>query len=125
MANISIKRVYEAIAADDGLRILVDRLWPRGLKKEKAGVDLWLKNIAPSHELRKWFRHEAQKFPEFQQRYLLELREDDVKSQLVDELCELAQTRKVTLLYGAKDTVHNHAVVLQKEILHRIQSCNE
>ena len=62
MANISIKSVYEAIAADDGVRILVDRLWPRGLKKEKAGVDLWLKNIAPSHELRKWFRHEAQKF---------------------------------------------------------------
>lgn len=109
--NIRIKRVYEQPDPADGTRILVDRLWPRGMTKEKAGVDLWLKNIAPSTALRKWFGHEPAKWEEFKQRYRQELRENKEQVSLLKE-----QLKKgtVTLLYGAKDEVHNEALVLKE-----------
>jgi len=108
--NIKLKRVYEKPDEKDGFRILVDRLWPRGLTKEKAAVDLWLKNIAPTTELRKWFNHDPEKWKEFQKKYFKELKEnkEDV-SVLKDHL----KKETVTLLYGAKDEVHNEALVLK------------
>lgn len=109
--DIKIKRVYAEPSDEDGWRILVDRLWPRGLTKEKARVDLWLKEIAPSTELRKWFDHDPSKWDEFQKRYLSELKENkDAIQTLKDQL----KKGKVTLVYGAKDQEYNDAVVLQK-----------
>ena len=107
---IRTKRVYEHATRDDGYRILVDRLWPRGLPKDKAKVDLWLKEIAPSGDLRKWFSHDPEKWEEFKKRYETELKQ---KQEL---LCRIKQTEKdkrvVTLLYSAKDKEHNNAVAL-------------
>lgn len=105
-----IKRVYEEPDRADGVRILVDRLWPRGLSKEKAHVDIWLKDIAPSAELRKWFSHDPSKWAEFRSRYRQELRS---KADLLADLKEKAAKGRVTLLYGAKDQDHNEAVVLK------------
>lgn len=107
----SIKRVYEPAAKSDGYRVLVDRLWPRGLTKEKAAVDLWLKEIAPSTELRKWFQHDPEKWSQFQTKYKKELKEND---EVVDQLKKEIKKHKVTLLYGAKDEEHNEARVLLK-----------
>lgn len=106
---VKIKRVYEEADKADGKRILVDRLWPRGLSKEKANIDLWLKEIAPSTELRKWFNHDAQKWPEFKQRYLAELKQ---KPAVVEQLKTAVNEETVTLLYGARDQEHNQAVAL-------------
>jgi uncharacterized protein YeaO (DUF488 family) len=107
---IKLKRVYEEPAKTDGTRILVDRLWPRGLTKEKAHIDLWLKDVAPSTALRKWFAHDPAKWPEFKARYKAELRDNATHWALLKQ----AITRgPATLLYGAKDTEHNEAVVLQ------------
>jgi len=111
MMKIKIKRVYLQPDQDDGTRILVDRLWPRGLTKEKAHVDIWLKEIAPSTELRKWFGHEPDKWAEFQKRYLAELRNNGEQLALLKQ--EVAKG-VVTLLYGARDEEHNEAIVLQK-----------
>jgi uncharacterized protein YeaO (DUF488 family) len=111
--NVAIKRVYEDPTESDGRRILVDRLWPRGLTKEKARVDIWLKEIGPSNELRKWFAHDPQKWPEFQKRYTQELKSQAAQLAL---LRHEASHGPVTLLYGAKDEQHNQAVVL-KEML--------
>ena len=108
--NIKIKRVYEQPDQEDGMRILVDRLWPRGLTKEKARVDLWLKTIAPSTELRKWFGHDPSKWEEFKKRYLHELSENDESVAL---LRQALKKGAATLVYGASDTGHNEAVVLQ------------
>lgn len=113
---IKIKRIYEHAAKSDGYRILVDRLWPRGLKKEEAKIDFWLKEIAPSTELRKWFNHEPEKWNEFKKRYHKELA---VKQDAVQFILDKQRKQTVTLLYGAKDEQHNHAVVLQGYILHR------
>ncbi len=109
--DVRIKRVYEKREKDDGMRILVDRLWPRGLTKEKAAVDLWLKDIAPSTVLRKWFGHDPDKWDEFQNRYQQELKENRESVLLLEE-----QLKKgtVTLLYAAKDKEHNEALVLRK-----------
>jgi uncharacterized protein YeaO (DUF488 family) len=108
--TIRIKRVYQGSDPSDGKRILVDRLWPRGLTKAKAKVDLWLKDIAPSTELRKWFSHDPAKWTEFQNRYHHELKfKGDQLTTLKDEV----KQGMVTLLYGAKDEEHNEAVVLQ------------
>ena len=109
--NIKIKRAYEQPDKEDGIRILVDRLWPRGLAKEKARINLWLKDIAPSTELRQWFDHDPSKWEEFKQRYLCEIKENDEQAWLLKQ-----EIRKgaVTLVYGAKDTEHNDAVVLQE-----------
>jgi len=109
--NIRIKRVYEEPDRKDGTRILVDRLWPRGLTKEKAKVDLWLKDVAPSTELRKWFAHDPARWAEFQTRYREELRSN---KQQVSLLREEASKGPVTLVYGARDQEHNEAVVLQE-----------
>lgn len=109
--KIRIKRVYEAPDKDDGARILVDRLWPRGLTKEKAKVDLWLKEIAPSTELRKWFGHDPDKWEEFQKRYLAELKGNDGP---VAALKEQMKKGAFTLVYGAKDEEHNEALIIQE-----------
>ena len=107
---IRIKRVYQEPAKDDGYRILVDRLWPRGLTKERAKVDLWMKEIAPSDALRKWFGHEAEKWPEFVKRYRSELAK---KRELLKEVKRLERERAtVTLLYGRKDEKQNQAVLI-------------
>lgn len=107
--NLRIKRVYEPPDKGDGKRILVDRLWPRGMAKAKAGVDLWLKEIAPSAELRKWFGHDPGKWAEFKKRYRAELEENDEQAALLKEEIKKGT---VTLLYGARDEEHNDAVVL-------------
>ena len=101
--NIKIKRVYEQPEREDGERILVDRLWPRGLTKEKAGVDLWLKEIAPSTELRKWFGHDPEKWKSFSRRYETEIRH---KEDLVKVLNQKAREGTITLIYGARDEKH-------------------
>jgi len=107
---IQIKRVYEKPAKEDGFRVLVDRLWPRGLTKEKAHVDLWMKEIAPSDELRKWFHHEERNWNEFVKRYKAELAK---KKELLSELKKMVNKHgTVTLLFGAKDEKQNQAVIL-------------
>jgi uncharacterized protein YeaO (DUF488 family) len=109
---IQTKRVYEKAAKEDGLRILVDRLWPRGLTKERARVDLWMKEIAPSDELRKWFHHEGMNWSEFEKRYRAELAK---KKELLSELKKQENEHgTVTLLFGSKDEKQNQAVVLAK-----------
>jgi len=107
---VHIKRVYETPTASDGKRILIDRLWPRGLTKEKAKIDLWLKDIAPSAELREWFGHDPAKWDEFQKRYTREL---DANPAVLAELRHELESGPVTLVFGAKDEAHNDAVVLQ------------
>ncbi|WP_157016877.1 DUF488 domain-containing protein [Mesorhizobium xinjiangense] len=109
--KLCLKRVYEPPAESDGLRVLVDRLWPRGLKKADAAIDLWLKEIAPSSVLREWFGHDPKKWPEFRRRYRDELEE---RCEDLDMLRERGGTGHVTLLYGAKDEQHNQAVVLME-----------
>jgi uncharacterized protein YeaO (DUF488 family) len=111
MHEIYLKRIYEAPSADDGCRILVDRIWPRGVSKEKAKLNHWIKEVAPSTELRKWFAHDPEKFSEFADRYREELKE---KTEALAEIREEVKKHKVTLLYGARDTEHNQAVVLQR-----------
>jgi uncharacterized protein YeaO (DUF488 family) len=111
MTSIRIKRAYEEPDDGDGTRILVDRLWPRGLTKEKARVDLWLKDVAPSTELRKWFAHDPARWAEFRSRYLEELKRNNEPLSL---LRQEAAKGTLTLVYGAKDQQHNEAVVLRE-----------
>ncbi len=107
---IKLKRVYEPLAPQDGYRVLVDRLWPRGLSAESAHVDLWLRRLAPSTELRKWYGHDVAKWPEFQARYREEL---SAHAELLDLIGDIERHRKtVTLLFGAKDESHNEANVI-------------
>ena len=108
--TFQVKRVYEAAAPEDGYRVLVDRIWPRGLTKEKAKIDLWLKDIAPSTAIRQWFKHDPHKWTEFQKRYFLELKQH---TDYVELLQQRAQTAKVTLLYAAKEEKYNNAVALK------------
>ncbi len=110
---IKLKRVYEDADEVDGFRVLVDRLWPRGLSKDKAKVDMWLKDIAPSDALRKWFAHEPGKWTEFKHRYFQELKD---KKELVDMIIEKSQSGTVTLLYGTKEERYNNAVALKEYI---------
>jgi len=113
--KIKIKRVYDKPSEEDGMRILVDRLWPRGLTKQKAAINLWLKDIAPSSELRKWFAHDPKKWTEFRKKYLQELKENKEQISIIkDHLKQGA----VTLVYGARDEEHNEAQVLE-ELLNR------
>jgi uncharacterized protein YeaO (DUF488 family) len=107
---LRLKRVYDPPSAEDGYRILIDRLWPRGLKREAADIDLWLKDIAPSHELRRWFGHDPERWEEFQSRYRKELA---AQKPLWRELLARSRKGRVTLVYAAKDTRHNDAVVLK------------
>lgn len=112
--GISLKRAYEPPSESDGTRILVDRLWPRGVAKAKARIDLWLKDVAPSTELRKWFGHDPDRWADFQKKYRAELK----GSAALAELRKLARQGHVTLVYSARDELHNDAVVL-KNILGR------
>jgi uncharacterized protein YeaO (DUF488 family) len=105
--NIKLKRVYEESAATDGTRVLVDRLWPRGLKKADAAIDRWMKDLAPSPELRRWFGHDPARWEEFRRRYSAEVR---AHAELLQELRDLARSGPVTLLFAARDETHNEAV---------------
>jgi uncharacterized protein YeaO (DUF488 family) len=108
---VKIKRVYESYSASDGYRVLVDRLWPRGVSKQKAKLDLWLKDAGPSNELRQWFNHDPAKYQEFEKRYFKELDKNPATAQLKDIIKDHP---KVTLLYSAHDEQHNQAAALQK-----------
>ncbi len=109
---VKIKRVYEEVEKSDGFRVLVDRLWPRGLSKGSGSIDLWCKEVAPSTELRKWFGHDPKKWDGFRKKYIAELKGN---KEAFDELKAVARReRAVTLLYAAKDEAHNQAVVLQE-----------
>lgn len=107
--GIFLKRAYEPPAASDKTRVLVDRIWPRGISKENSKIDLWLKDVAPSTELRKWFGHDPKKWNEFRKKYRAELKDNTA----VDELKALARKGTITLIYAAKDEQHNHAIVLK------------
>jgi uncharacterized protein YeaO (DUF488 family) len=108
---IQLKRAYEKPSRDDGLRILVERLWPRGLTKESAAVDLWLKEVAPSSELRKWFAHDPAKWEQFQKRYWKELEQQEEAVQLLQQK---SQQDTITLVYAARDEEHNGALALKQ-----------
>jgi uncharacterized protein YeaO (DUF488 family) len=112
--NVKLKRAYEAPTAEDGTRILVDRLWPRGISKKDAALSLWMKEIAPSTELRKWFGHDPDRWNEFRERYASEI---DRNSLLLDQLRSLARKGPITLIYSAHDENHNDAIVLRDVIL--------
>lgn len=116
MVQVQVKRIYEPPQKSDGYRVLVDRVWPRGLSKDAAQIDLWMKDIAPSTALRKWFNHDPARWVGFQEKYRAELRELADK---LDELRARAKKEPVTLLYGAKDTEHNQAVVLRDVLAER------
>ncbi len=112
---LKIKRAYEKRAAADGRRILIDRLWPRGLTKAEAGIDEWLKDLAPSTALRQWFHHEDPNWEEFRKRYLEELSAPE-KKRLLEKIALEAKHSTVTLVYSARDTEHNDAIVLSELI---------
>lgn len=112
--NIRLKRAYEPPSPEDGVRILVDRLWPRGLGKSDAAIDRWLKDLAPSNDLRRWFGHDPNKWDEFSRRYEAELSH---RTELLRELREMARNGPVTLVYAARDEAHNQAVVLRDVVV--------
>jgi uncharacterized protein YeaO (DUF488 family) len=114
---LKLKRAYEPRTASDGRRVLVDRLWPRGVTKQRLAVDAWLKELAPSTELRRWFAHDPAKWADFQRRYRRELR---THADLVDSLARDALARRVTLIFGARDELHNDAVVLAAVVRRRM-----
>lgn len=114
MNSILVKRIYEEASADDGFRVLVDRIWPRGISKERAKLDEWNKEIAPSTELRKWFDHKEERFEEFKLLYKKELEE---KKENLNRMKEIARKGNLTLLYAAKNTEMNQAVILRDMIL--------
>jgi uncharacterized protein YeaO (DUF488 family) len=116
--NIDVARVYDAPKPDGRCRVLVDRLWPRGVKKEDLQLDLWAKDLAPSDQLRKWFQHDPQRWDRFRERYFAEL---DRKSAEVAELLDSAGKRSLLLLYGARDQGHNNAVALQQYLERKVR----
>lgn len=118
---IRIKRIYDDPSVSDGTRVLVDRLWPRGISKERAALDEWLKEIAPSPELRKWFDHKPERFAEFTHKYIDELSNNPAAATL-EQLA--AKAPNLTLLYAARDTAHNEAVVLQQFLEKRLRAHN-
>ena len=113
MSQINVKRVYEDPEPSDGLRILVDRLWPRGIAKEKANIDHWMKEVAPSTELRKWFGHAPERFEGFKERYVAELAEEAVQPYL-RQLLAWSREEGITLLYAKKEKLYNHALILKQ-----------
>ncbi|CAH1195461.1 hypothetical protein PAECIP111892_02044 [Paenibacillus auburnensis] len=117
--RICLKRVYEPAVPEDGYRILVDRLWPRGVSKPEVAIDEWMKEIAPSPDLRQWFGHMPERFGEFSDRYIRELEEEPERVRLAAKIMERALEQQVTLVYAAKDSIHNHAAVLYKRLLSR------
>lgn len=117
-AGFRLKRVYEPPAPEDGKRVLVERLWPRGLSREDAHLDLWLRDIAPSADLRKWYGHDPSRFEEFQRRYLAELAEEPARTSL-SQLQALGDEGTVTLLFAARDVEHSNAAVLRARLERR------
>lgn len=117
---IRLKRVYEEPVRTDGFRILVERLWPRGLTKDEAAVDLWLKDVAPSDALRRWYAHDVERWPEFKRRYEAELRANEPAVRALQECCR--RHRTTTLVYAAHDNEHNSAVVLREYVQHRVRA---
>jgi uncharacterized protein YeaO (DUF488 family) len=115
--SVALKRAYEEPAASDGTRVLVERLWPRGISRERAHINLWLKDVAPSTELRTWYNHDPQKFPEFRRRYETELK-SEAAQQASAKLREIAKQGQLTLVFAAHDADHSNAVVLQDLLLH-------
>ena len=115
-ANVKLKRAYESPAATDGTRILIDRLWPRGISKQKAALDQWMKEIAPSTKLRKWFGHDPDRWDEFRLRYATEVHDN---AALLEQLRSFARRGPITLVYSAHDELHNDAVVLRDLVLGR------
>ncbi|MGC8662593.1 MAG: DUF488 domain-containing protein [Candidatus Micrarchaeia archaeon] len=115
---VGIKRIYDKADIIDGKRVLVDALWPRGVKKSTANIDLWFKEIAPSTELRKWFAHDPSKWEEFEKRYIEELD----KNEYVAKLLELVKNNDVTLVYASRDTEHNNAIVLAGYIKRKLEA---
>lgn len=113
MTTFAIKRIYEPANSEDGYRVLVDRLWPRGVSKERAALGEWAKEIAPSTELRQWFHHDVEKFCEFSEKYVKEL---EANPEVAVTVSRWQKHEKVTLLYGAKDEAHNEAAVLLKQL---------
>ncbi|WP_408008742.1 DUF488 domain-containing protein [Pseudalkalibacillus sp. A8] len=114
--DVHLKRIYESKSEKDGQRILIDQVWPRGISKEKAELDVWLKEIAPSTDLRKWFGHDPERFERFKEQYKKELDYDEEKQQAVEKLKSYIKKGKVTLLYTARDQKHNHAIVLKDHL---------
>ena len=114
--SVALKRAYDEPAASDGTRVLVERLWPRGISKEHAHIDLWLKDVAPSTELRQWFQHDPQKFPEFRRRYTAELKAEAAQEALT-KLREIAKQGQLTLVFAAHDAEYSNAVVLHDLLL--------
>lgn len=119
VAMIHLKRAYDPAARSDGYRVLVERLWPRGLRKADAHLNEWLKDVAPSHELRRWFGHDPSRFSEFRERYKQELHAEPARTVLA-ELANRAERGSVTLVYSAHDEAHNNAVVLARELERRL-----
>jgi hypothetical protein len=117
MNELRIKRIYLSPEEDDGYRLLIDRLWPRGISKVKASLDEWDKTVAPSTELREWFGHKEENFPEFERKYRIELDNNPDAANFAQHVKELLKTGNVTLLYGAKDETCNQAVVLKTWVL--------
>jgi len=118
-SNVKLKRAYAPASRSDGARILIDRLWPRGVKKETAQLDGWMKEIAPGTALRKWFGHAPERWPEFRRRYELEIRKHPEQ---LARLRSLARADKLTLVFSARDVEHNDAVVLRQVILSRLRT---
>ncbi|WP_091486359.1 DUF488 domain-containing protein [Gracilibacillus orientalis] len=118
MFSIHLKRVYDEVREEDGFRILVDRVWPRGVSKDRAQVDVWLKEIGPSPKLRKWFHHDPAKFEQFKQLYLKELKQEPEKREALDQLCTYYEEyeHNITLVYAAKEQQYNHVVILTELI---------
>ena len=118
--TVRLKRAYEPPAKEDGYRVLVERLWPRGMKKESLRLDEWLKDISPSPELRKWYGHELERWPEFQKRYAQELKQEPAR-ELLENLVERARHGTVTLVFAAKDEEHNSALLVKRELEKRLK----
>ncbi len=116
--QVNLKRVYETASRDDGVRILVDRLWPRGLSKDRAKIDLWLRDVAPSNDLRSWFKHEPEKWDEFRRRYFMELTNNAAAQSVLEEVSR----SKVTLLFAARDEERNNAVALREYLVQSSRS---
>lgn len=114
-SHVRLKRAYALPSADDGVRVLVDRLWPRGLRKSQAAIDRWVKDVAPSTELRKWFGHDPSRWDEFRRRYKAELAH---KAEPLDELRAIARHQTLTLVFAARDEQHNEAIVLRDVLAH-------
>ncbi len=117
MSTIKVKRIYERPEFSDGLRILVDRLWPRGVRRSTANVDLWLKEVGPSDQLRKWYAHDPKKWKKFKERYLKELKNEPKENKAFEDILELARTNDtLTFLFATQEINHNNAIVLKAAI---------